>query len=180
MLTFRARVYRKWITDTHQFISRLRKKHVNKYGTEIACSVSSGNILVSFFLCKFMDLPYGCKTKEPKQYFSNADRTASSRGWLSKWTRTSLDDGARRTNTKYGQIRTESRLFCAPSSLNMHWRTRSWFAKTHQLMSFNKLCQLSYSGLKGGTWLQSKFTCGHFNSWLHIIQHWNNRYGLLS
>lgn len=58
------------------------------------------------------------------------------------------------------------------------WRKRSWSSplNTHQFMCFNQLCQLGHSGLKSGTWLQSKFTCGHFNSWLHITQHWNNRY----
>ena len=36
--------------------------------------------------------------------------------------------------------------------------------KTHQFVCFDKLCQLSHSGLKGGPRLQSKFTSGHFDS----------------
>ena len=56
---------------------QIKKKHAYfLYFTEIAC-LCAGKILVSFFY-KIMDLAYGCKTKEPKHYFFNTDRTASS------------------------------------------------------------------------------------------------------
>ena len=51
---------------------------------------------------------------------------------------------------------------------------------THQLVCFDKLGQLSHSGLKSSTGLQTKFARSHFYSRLHITQHWKHKTKLIN
>lgn len=51
---------------------------------------------------------------------------------------------------------------------------------THQLVRFDKLGQLSHSGLKSSTGLQTKFARSHFYGRLHITQHWKHKTKLIN
>ena len=85
MLTFRARVYREWIAETHQgsLHQQIKKSHYNKYFTEQACSVRIEEYWSRFFFEGIWTSPVAqsinllTKRKEKKldQYFSDTDLT---------------------------------------------------------------------------------------------------------